>query len=290
VQPPMIDLVVLIKRQSPDWQSLAADYRRGRPIAPERYVPPHPIPGFPPAIETLIDTWNKRFAIDFFTVRAIIAGLSQVCISSVARSHAFGLADFASVERLAGSRNFMAFFHDDDDFFAPDIFARLLPTDVFAFDTCVFPLYRIHADLFTFVRDDMQADFVLGRRQGFDFRFQSNNYGVSSRLCSAANLRALTDHVLASRVADACGFSEKVFSSAVSATVKTPASASQLPVVLGDTAAGEAQFSGFFAQFSRPELPADHAWLAGPLSLIARLLQAVAAGEGYEAIGDLIDR
>jgi hypothetical protein len=79
----VLDSIVFIKRQSPDWAALSADYRAGRPIDPRRYVPDHDIPTFPDNIEALIDAWNRRFGIDFFTVRHIIAQLCDQTIRAV---------------------------------------------------------------------------------------------------------------------------------------------------------------------------------------------------------------
>lgn len=285
----MIDSIILIRRQSPDWRALARDYRNGHSISPARYVPDHPIPGFPPDVESLIRRWNSRFAIDFFTTRRIIARLSEECTHAVAGAATYDLSGLADLAERARVEQFFAFFHDDDDFFAVDILDILRGSDVWHYDTCVSPLYKVHADPTTFVRSDMRPDFILGTRQNFDFRFQSNNYGLSSRICNERNLRALKDHVLASRFADAEGFSEKILSCPVSATVKTPASASLLPALAGEGPELRMHFNSFIASFRRLDLPPDKAWLARPVGVIARLFQAIIDGAAHDDISDLVE-
>ena len=284
----MIERVIFIKRQSPDWASLAGDHRAGRPINPRRFVPDHPIPGFPPNIEALVQAWNERFDIDFFTVRDTIAQLSAANILEAGEAESHDLSNLAGIARRAASEHFIAFFHDDDDVFAPGITARLRAVAADAYETCVFPLYRIGADLFTFVPAGVQPDAVLGRSKPFDFRFQSNNYGLASRICSAGNLRSLKDHVLGSAFADARGWTEGAYPLAVSATVKTPASASQLPDLFTSEATLQARFQGFIAQCRRLHVPAQEAWLLPPVHAIATLLEAVLAGEGYDAAEALL--
>ncbi len=129
----------------------------------------------------------------------------------------------------------------------------------------------------TFVREDMDPPFIWGRRVPFLVRFHTNNYGLSSHVCSEENLRGMKDHVLASQFADARDFGTRVFSFAVSATVKTPASASQMRSLLRDPPVFLGLFRGFISRVTATPLPADHAWLSQPLGVIVRLLAAVLA-------------
>ena len=109
--------VVLIRRQSPDWRGLSSDYIHRRDIDPTRFVPDHEIEGFPENIESLIAIWNKRFAIDFFTYRSVLAELSRKSVEAIKRAHVFEFDDHAAVLDLTWRRECYNWFHDDDDFF-----------------------------------------------------------------------------------------------------------------------------------------------------------------------------
>jgi len=270
----MLQKVVLVRRQSPDWAGLARDYRAGRTIDPRRFAPGREIVGFPQHVERLIDTWNERFSVDYFSCRAQIAELSARNVAAVAESTSFSFDERAVIVDLAARTDFLLFFHDDDDFFSGDLFERVrgAPLEV---DTHVFALIRVHSELLTFVRDGCDADFIWGRRKGFDFRFQSNNYGLSSRICSEETLRAMTDHVEASRYADERGMSERIYPFIVSATVKTPCSASVLPGIANPKKFRK-EIIAFAERFAQPALPPAYAWLRAPLQTMAELFRTAA--------------
>jgi hypothetical protein len=279
--PTALDGIVLACRQSPDWAALATDHRAGRPIDPRRFVPDHAIPGFPPNIEAIIAAWNARFSIDFFTCRAIIANLSRASAASVRNAAQFAHDDASAITEHARRQNFVLFFHDDDDLFAPDIFDRLSAGQDWQADTCVFPLFRVENDLFTFVRGREPVEFIWGRRQDFHFRFQSNNYGINSRICTAEILRRMKDHVLASNFATEAGFTEAVLPYFISATIKAPSAASLASTALTDPALHLRQMHDFAERFSNPDLPEKYNWLKTPLSQIAKLFNAIARGQTF---------
>jgi hypothetical protein len=270
----MLQEVVLARRRSPPWAALARDFGQGRAIERERFVPDRPIVGFPAKVDRLIDAWNQHFAVDYFTCRARIADLSARNVASIGRSVNFSFEQRPAIVERASTTQFLLFFHDDDDFFAGDLFERVrdVPLDV---DTHVFPLIRVNTDLLTFVRDGADSEFVWGRRKGFDFRFQSNNYGLSSRICSDDVLREMTDHVEASRYADERRFTERMYPYVVSATVKTPCSASVLPGVT-DPKKFRREMLAFAERFARPELPPSYEWLKAPLESMAQLFRSAA--------------
>jgi hypothetical protein len=141
--------------------------------------------------------------------------------------------DVPGVRALAGRRTFWLFFHDDDDFFSDGMLGRLRGVDIAA-DTCVFPLLRVHQDLATFAPAQGDIEFTWGRRQPFLYHFHTNNYGIHSRVCTPANLQGLKDHIAGSAYALQAGLSRAVLPFVVSATVKTPCSASMLPALLAD--------------------------------------------------------
>ncbi len=272
----MLESVVLMRRHSPDWTTLAEDYHRGRPIDTRRYVPDHEIAGFPPQIDELIDRWNKHFAIDYFTCRAKLAELSTQNVAAIRRSESLSYVEREAVVELAHEKEFLLFFHDDDDLFADDLFERVSPIATVDVDTHVFPLVRVHADLFTFVRDGSSAEFVWGPTKPFDFRFQSNNYALSSRICTEDVLREMKDHVEASRYAQSHGMSERVYPYVISATVKTPCSASILPG-LSNMRKFRNGMLAFADRFANPNLPPRYRWLQAPLPAMAELFRAAAA-------------
>ncbi len=252
-------------------------YRRTGSVDPGRYVPDHAIAGFPARVDRLIDTWNKRFAIDYFSCRAAIADLSACNVAAARCGTSVAFDEYALVAERAARSSFLLFFYDDDDFFDPALFDRIQPLADLAVDTHVFPLFRVHNDLLTFVRDGQDADFVWGRRKNFDFRFQSNNYGISSRICSQPMMRQMKDHVEASAYAQAAGLSEQLYSFAVSATVKTPCSASVLPGILDNPKGFKRDMLAFADRFQRPDLPLEYAWLSAPLAAMAQMFRATAA-------------
>jgi hypothetical protein len=168
------------------------------------------------------------------------------------------------------------FFHDDDDIFAPDLLARLRAHDIPQHDVSVFTLPRVHTDLFTFVRDGEPAGAVWGRRKGFDFRYQSNNYGIDSRACTAAALRGMKDHVEASAYATAAGLRDGVYPFSISATVKTPCAASMVPGLLAGERGYRKTIAAFAKAFAKPAPPPELDWLRAPLAAIAALFREVA--------------
>jgi hypothetical protein len=262
--------LVFARRQSPDWAALAADYRAGHAIDPRRFVPDHPIPGFPEDIAGIIAAWNASFNADFFTCRARLAALSAASIAAIPGAVCFDHDDIDGILGIAAREDFWLFFHDDDDLFAPGMAARL-QAGIGNADLAVFPLYRVHNDLFTFVREGAAAEFIWGRRQSFHFRFQSNNYAISSRICSPAMLRAMKDHVEASAHADRLGLTETVLPFAVSATVKTPCAASVVGGLVADKPAFVRDMAAFAGRFAAPDLPDQMAWLRDPLAEIAAM-------------------
>jgi len=233
-------LIVFAKRQSPDWAGIAADYRRGVAIDPARYAP------------------------------------ARQNLAAVQGAVHFDHDDVEGLLDLAERRAFWLFFHDDDDFFADGMMARLEAVDIAA-DTCVFPLPRVHQDLVTFAPTEGEIEFVYGRRVPFFHHFHTNNYGIHSRVCTAENLRGLKDHIDGSIFALKAGLTRAVLPFVVSATVKTPCSASMLPALLSDPPLFMRQMGGFAARFREPRLPATYSWLERPLRQIAEIFVQISA-------------
>jgi hypothetical protein len=118
----------IVPRHTPDWQRLSDDFRRDGCCNERDFVPEVPPPGFPEDLTARIDLWNQAFKVDFFTCRARIAEIARSSWTAV--SGAGLLQDRASLQRAVQEppelgRRFL--FVDDDDWFAPDLPARLEP-------------------------------------------------------------------------------------------------------------------------------------------------------------------
>jgi hypothetical protein len=81
-----------------------------------------------------------------------------------------------------------------------------------------------------------------------------------------------------------------VLPSVISATVKTPASASALGIFSGNSDSHKQAFDKFIEHCSLTlsELPARYSWLAEPLRTILRLVESVSRGDDYDEISDLL--
>src|ERR1700689_5607709 len=72
-----LECIVFVRRQSPDWATLAGDYEADKFIDPSRYRPPPGLPGFPEDIAGCIRVWNDTFSLNFFRCRQILKDLSE---------------------------------------------------------------------------------------------------------------------------------------------------------------------------------------------------------------------
>lgn len=282
-------LIAFVRRQSPDWTSLSKDFRAHRPIDPARFVPTHHIPGFPERVDHLIDLWNQWFNIDFFTFRSIVARLSRRNIESISNACIFDIDEIESILRKASAERSYVYFHDDDDFFSPELPALVQSID-HETDVVVTPLLRLGNPVLTFVRDGADSDLVIGRRENFHFRFQTNNYGVNGRrIGDRDSVAALRDHVLASSYATDHRYSEIVLPTVISATVKTPASASMLPIMLSGDDRMHRAFVECLDSLDAVDFSARCNWLANPLRDIVRLMRSTIGRSGYDGIADLLE-
>lgn len=277
--------IIFACRRAPDWAALSEDFRAGRPVARERYLPAEPVPGFPKAIGRYIARWNRTFRIDFFTFRAEIAALSRASVARVADAAAVASGDPALFDLAEANPGALVYFHDDDDFFAPDVAEATSRADPSS-DVVVTPLFRIGVPTFTFVPPGVEAAILWGEARAFDTRFQSNNYGLrAGGAAGGAALSGFADHVEASERADRVALRTECLSRPVSATVKTPGSASVLSRVFGRRAALSALLGrsqrrdAMFEDFSRSVdpglLPEDYQWAKDPTERIMALVAAV---------------
>jgi hypothetical protein len=220
-----MDFILFVVRQSPDWDALSKEYEAGFFIDPSRYSPGEFIQGFPDNVENYIDMWNHVFQINFFRCRKILKDIAFRQMNEVKDSIVLQLDDLEFVSSRFATKKFIIFFVDDDDWFAPNTFQKLSGID-FLNRIGVFPLVRFGINSFTFVRDTEQARIIVGERKNFNFRYQTNNYGIPHTMATSEHLLMLKDHVAASRHADMQGFNDSYHDIIISATNKTPASVS----------------------------------------------------------------
>ena len=266
--------LVFALRQSPDWAALAADRAAGIAIDSARYIPPHDVPTFPANIETCISGWNAWFNVDFFACRAELQRIARTTLDAVQGGVVLARPDW--VKGLSPGP-FRLFFLDDDDWFAPDTLARMAA--VGDEDIAVFPLLRLDWRVFTFVRELRPASPVIGFPSRFSHRYQTNNYALHSRLCTPETLALLADHMIASAEADRLALRDRYHDVLVSATNKTPASASVVARLPGDPAAFRVLVQDFVAAFRSLDLPDHAAWMREPVRLTADLFDR-ALGRG----------
>jgi hypothetical protein len=281
----LLDRVVIVVRQSPDWAALADDWRAGRPVDPPRYVPPLMVPDFPKDIVALIERWNRFSAIDFFTVRRQLKAIAQATLRRVERAVLVSCSELAA--RLPELRhdNALLFFCDDDDWFAPDLATRVSPEDYAGADVAVFPFVRLgRGQTCTFVRPPFFPPAAIGQQYRFPQRYHTNNYGLAPRLWRPDHLTAMQDHFDASDHGDRMGLIDRHLAPIIGATNKTPCAASFLPTVLQSTPEQFAQQISFYLQdVCAHPIPEALGWMREPLSATVALFSEMLAGVAASA-------
>lgn len=268
--------VVFILRQSPDWFGLAQDYTAGGNIDPTRYKPPMHIEGFPPNIEECIAVWNTTFTENFFHCRAVLKTIAHNLLKKVPSSLILQEYDIPSLPSLLETQAAL-FFMDDDDWFSPYTFEVLSKLHLAADDVLVFPLVRFDTDTFTFIRESEDAAIIVGRRQNFHFRFQTNNYALGDAFAFSEHISSFKDHVVASHTADSLGLPDRYIDQIISATNKTPCSASKLPALVADPACYIASMREYVHNLKQLEIPEALLWCKAPLAETIELFENVLA-------------
>jgi type I pantothenate kinase len=264
---------IFVTRQSPDWQGLASDFARGRYIDPARFRPVESITGFPYNIVELIALWNTYMSLDFFTCRSRLQTIADDALAQVACVQRISYEQLDTV--TSQSENFVLFFHDDDDWFAPDMAAALSEIPSTEYDVCVFPLIRIWTDTLTFVRPEQNARVIVGRKCDFTFRYQSNNYGISSNICDLATMRAMKEHIAASDYADKHALRDVYVDKIISVTAKTPCSASMLQDILSEPNKAREHVRRYVEALSALVIPAELGWVADRVKCLIDLFSQV---------------
>jgi hypothetical protein len=270
-----LNRIIFIRRQSPDWASLAFDYEAGVPVDPSRYVPQPMVPGFPDDIAASIRMWNEMFPVNFFRCRQVLADLSAHSLRQVRNASIISQDRIGEIPAVITGSASLLFFVDDDDLFDPNTFSRLSGLDLGQCDIAVFPLARLGEDSFTFVRKDEPARLVVGRRRDFGHRFQTNNYGLTSRAALSVHLPHLKDHVLGSIYADQQQLLDSYFDVLISATSKTPCSANVIGALPADPPAYRAFIRRYVENLTRLELPRELNWMVEPINETTALFGVV---------------
>jgi len=274
----MLDRVVIVVRQSPDWAALARDWRAGVAIDPSRYHPPRAIPDFPDDIMALIARWNALSAVDFFSCRTRLKEIAQGTLRRIERAMVVPCAELPrAMADLEGAR-FMLLFCDDDDWFAPELFSTLSAQDFHGADVAVFPFVRLGWQTCTFEHPRLPPRAAVGPRREFLQRYHTNNYGLASHMWQPAHLAAMQDHFDASAYADRMGFVDRQFAMIIGATNKTPCAASFLRTVVADAAMFGPVIDQRLHELRSHEIPDQLSWLREPLAATIGLFEAVLAG------------
>lgn len=259
---------VFALRQSPDWPGMAEDYAAGRAVAPDRYMPPASVRYFPANIPACIEAWNASYSVDFFTCRAQLRRIARATLDAVAGAVVLPADDLPA--RLPEG-DFRVFFLDDDDWFAPDTAARIAA--VAEEDISVFPLPRLDAPVFMFCRRPPGPGTAVGRPVRFALRLHTNNYALHPRLCTAALLPEFADHHTASETAARLSLSEAYYEPLLSATNKSPASASVIEHLPANPAEFRQRVERFVAALRQLSLPSCAAWMEQPVHETACLFE-----------------
>lgn len=164
---------------------------------------------------------------------------------------------------------------DDDDWFSPYTFEVLSKLHLATDDVLVFPLVRFDTDTFTFIRESEDAAIIVGRRQNFHFRFQTNNYALGGAFAFSEHISSFKDHVVASHTADHLGLSDRYIDQIISATNKTPCSASKLPALVADPVGYVTAMREYVHNLKKMYIPEELSWCKEPLAETVALFEAV---------------
>lgn len=266
----LLDQIVLVRRRSPDWRSLACDYEAGLPIDPLRYKPTD-VPGLPEDLLLCVGLWNEIFRVNFFRCRQTLKEISERTLARVEGAVVISEDQLRDLPATVGRSRFMLFFFDDDDLFAPNMIDQLSALELGDCDVAVFPLVRLGDYSYTFVRGDRPARIVVGWRQDFRYRFQTNNYGISSKIALPRHLEHLKEHVFGSMYADNQKLSDSYFDVVLSATNKTPCSLAMIRTLVSSRLEYCSYVQRYVKNLRRLKVPPELDWLNEPLEATTTL-------------------
>ena len=273
----MIDHVLLAMRASPDWAEFARDHAAGITVSPDRYLPldnPH----FPRDIGPLIERWNQFSNISYFVCRKHIRDIAADSLSRIRDTTLIRSTDVPQVLERLGDDQCLLFYHDDDDWFHPELvhILRGLALDAASFDVAVFPFLRLASNMVTFTNDGLPTASALGSYEPFRFRYCTNNYGLTRRALATGPLE-LVEHIDACNRATALEFADTYCDVIVSATSKTPCSASWLHKLPDDLEAFRNYVQAYVAVLRRFSASPAAYWMETELQKTISLFVACAS-------------
>jgi len=267
--------LLFVTRQSPDWRSLADDFGRGLPIDPGRFRPAEKIPGFPDNIVELVDQWNAAMSVDFFSCRSRLKDIADDTLAQLPDARRVSLDQVSGI----GSEieDYVVFFHDDDDWFSPQLPEMLSGLSSDDYDVCVFSLVRLWTETLTLVRRGQQSSTIVGVRQDANFKYQSNNYGLNGRVCDRETLVAMKDHVLASEYGAKRAFRDVYIEQIIGVTAKTPCSASILPAMFSQATMARWHVQRYIATLQALPIPKEVGWITEHITKVTELFSSAVA-------------
>lgn len=248
----------IILRQSPDWARPDKSYQVGTADAFDRLR--NRPPGF---TRSLISLWNHTFGIGFFETRQF---LKDVTLRNFATVRDAELVEVEKIPAL-GRTPSLILFSDDDDWFNPDIIARLAVS--------------LDREVEGLTWTSVRFDGAFQRRTddpGFCF---TNNYAVTERYVTRDRqwLTRVLQHGDANARFHEPDFAARHMEAPLSIASKHPASTVMLEKALAERPGRDgliALVEGFNARAEDTSLPADLAWAGQAVDQVSDFFRKVA--------------
>jgi len=258
----MVDRVILAMRASPDWGEFAQDYAAGIPVPATRYFPAHDL-RFSRDVPRIIERWNELSPVSYFECRRRLRDIAEANLTKVERVIRVGWPGVPGVLEELDEASLLLFYLDDDDWFHPDLVDMCEEIDASSIDVAVFPYLRLAASVTTFTRGGQPTPHAVGRYEPFKYRYCTNNYGLTARALSSG--ASLLEHSSASQAGVDLGFVDLHVDEIVSATSKTPCSASWLPELPLEKDAFDRYIRTYIETLEALQIPSALAWVEAPL-------------------------
>ncbi len=207
--------------------------------------------------------------------------LREIADDSLARVEHVILTDWTRVPSLLdglGEARLLLFYHDDDDWFHPALADLLRGIDVESIDAVVFPFLRLASTVTTFTHEGAPTAGAVGRIEPFRYRYCTNNYGLTTR--ALAQWNKLVEHTMASDTAQALNFVDLQVDAIISATSKTPCSASWLSKLPDNQADFARYIMDYVEILETTQIPAESRWIEAPLRQTLDLFRSVCGRPG----------
>jgi len=253
---------ILARRGSPDWAGLAKDHAEGIEVRPERYFPFHDL-RFSRDIPSLIELWNRLSAVSYFECRARLGRIAEANNRLVARAKLIEATQVDAALSGLDHAEPVLFYYDDDDWFRPNLADIIDIIDFSAIDAAVFSFLRLASNVTTFTFSGATTEGAVGDSERFRYRYCTNNYGLSRRAIDRSI--NLVEHTDASQAADAHGFVDLQVDRIISATSKTPCSASWLKLLPRTRPEFENYIGKYVDILEAMEIPDESLWIQQPL-------------------------